>query len=51
MKTAHSLPAGSAAKALTLQKPIAISKAPAAWFAPFYKQGSQTERDRELSAH
>ena len=35
---------------LTLQKPTAISHKPA-WFTPFYKPGSQQERDRKLFSH
>jgi hypothetical protein len=44
--------AGTAAKplqALTLQKPTAISGQPA-WFAEYYKSGSQKEGDRKLFA-
>jgi hypothetical protein len=35
---------------LMLQKPTAISHKPA-WFTPFYKSGSQQERDRKLFSH
>jgi phosphatidylserine/phosphatidylglycerophosphate/cardiolipin synthase-like enzyme len=37
----------SAEKALTLQKPTAISGRPA-WFEPYYNAGSQQENDRKL---
>jgi phosphatidylserine/phosphatidylglycerophosphate/cardiolipin synthase-like enzyme len=37
--------------AFTLQKPIAISKATAPWFATFYQPDSQHYRDRQLFSH
>jgi phosphatidylserine/phosphatidylglycerophosphate/cardiolipin synthase-like enzyme len=40
----------AAAAALTLRKPTAISGKPA-WFADFYKSGSQKEHDRKLFSH
>lgn len=36
---------------LLLQKPIAISKAKAAWFARYYEKNSQLARDRTLFSH
>ena len=36
---------------LTLQKPIAISKAKTTWFDRYYKPNSQLEHDRELFSH
>ena len=36
---------------LVLQKPIAMSKAKAAWFAQYYEKNSQLMRDRELFSH
>lgn len=41
---------GAAIAALTLQKPTAISGRPA-WFADYYRDGSQKERDRKLFSH
>jgi PLD-like domain len=40
----------AARAALTLRKPTAISGKPA-WFADFYKAGSQKEHDRKLFSH
>lgn len=36
---------------LTLQKPVAFSKAPQTWFARFYEPNSQLEHDRTLFSH
>jgi hypothetical protein len=36
---------------LVLQKPVAISKAKATWFARYYEKNSQLARDRELFSH
>ena len=36
---------------LLLQRPIAISKAKATWFARYCEKNSQLERDRQLFSH
>jgi phosphatidylserine/phosphatidylglycerophosphate/cardiolipin synthase-like enzyme len=50
MSQASKLKAQDAQKALTLQKPIAISGAKESWFASSYVKGDQAERDRMLFA-
>ena len=51
MKQASTLVAPVAQKALTLQKPIAISGAAQSWFASSYISTNQDERDRLLFSH
>jgi hypothetical protein len=52
LHTAKALPTKAAAeKALTLQKPVAISGLPKSWFASYYVAGSQAEHDRLLFSH
>jgi hypothetical protein len=52
LHTAKNLPTKAATeKALTLQKPIAISGLAKSWFDSYYISGSQAERDRLLFSH
>jgi phosphatidylserine/phosphatidylglycerophosphate/cardiolipin synthase-like enzyme len=51
VKEAKALPAKAKAKALTLQKPTAISGNPTSWFASSYVANTQAEPDRLLFSH
>ena len=52
LHTAKNLPTKAATeKALTLQKPIALSGLAKSWFDSYYVSGSQAERDRLLFSH